>query len=543
MTTCKRVVQTVVTQRVLRWWDYPLFALLTALNLCALVYFAVHWVWLRSWEADPIKFAFLASVLGVLLLNVEGRWFLLLFMRRPRPIPASPGLRVAVATTVVPRAESLEMLEVTLRALVALDYPHDTWLLDEGDDERVRRLCQRVGVRHFSRKNRPEYQKNLGQFQRHSKHGNYNAWLDHVGFGRYDILTIFDPDHIPDPAFLSRALGYFQDPNVGYVQLPQAYYNQKASFIARGAAEETYAFYSSIQMAGYGLGYPVLIGCHNTHRLSALRDIGGFSCHDAEDLLTTLRYRSRGWHGVYVPEILARGLAPVDWQTYLTQQRRWARSVLDIKLRIFVHMSGTLPLKTRLASFLHGFNYLYKSFIMFGFTAYLVYTVGSGTLPRLVSAAMVTQIVALAIALQLCELYRQRFYLDRRREMGISWRAGILQYAKWPYFVIAFWDVVMHRRIPFVLTRKVRVQRRRNFLWPHAISLGVMISAWLYGTLSGRLTNIYLHWLAAVIVVSGIAFLLTGLLDFPDPFDKKLAEEMLRQRQARRGAPAGQVTD
>ena len=40
-----------------------------------------------------------------------------------------------------------------------------------------------------------------------------------------------------------------------------------------------------------------------------------------------------GWQGVYVPEILARGITPVDWMGYLRQQRRWARSVLDFKLR------------------------------------------------------------------------------------------------------------------------------------------------------------------------------------------------------------------
>ena len=53
------------------------------------------------------------------------------------------------------------------------------------------------------------------------------------------------------------------------------YSNQQASFIARGAAEETYDFYSSVQMACYGKGFPLIIGCHNTHRLCALRECGG----------------------------------------------------------------------------------------------------------------------------------------------------------------------------------------------------------------------------------------------------------------------------
>ena len=271
---------------------------------------------------------------------------MLLYMRRPKPIAAKAGWRVAVVTTFVPSAEPLEMLAETVQALLTLDYPHDTWVLDEGDSQQVKALCSTLGVQHFSRKNALSYHTAHGAFRSHSKHGNYNAWLAEVGFAEYDIITAFDPDHVPEPTFLSNVLGYFEDPQVGYVQVAQAYYNQQASFIARGAAEETYDFYAIMQMASYGMGsatphrvsayyqMPQLIGSHNTHRVTALRQIGGFAAHDADDLLATLLYWVHGWRGVYVPHILARGLAPVAWRGYLTQQRRWARSILDIKLRM-----------------------------------------------------------------------------------------------------------------------------------------------------------------------------------------------------------------
>ena len=42
--------------------------------------------------------------------------------------------------------------------------------------------------------------------------------------------------------------------------------------------------------------------------------------------MLTLSYQASGWRGVYVPEILSRGLTPVDWSGYLSQQRRWARN-------------------------------------------------------------------------------------------------------------------------------------------------------------------------------------------------------------------------
>jgi hypothetical protein len=50
----------------------------------------------------------------------------------------------------------------------------------------------------------------------------------------------------------------------------------------------------------------------------------------------------------------------VDWLGYVTQQRRWARSVLDLKLRRRVERVSRLPLASRVVSFVHGLNFLYR---------------------------------------------------------------------------------------------------------------------------------------------------------------------------------------
>src|SRR5688500_1458912 len=108
-------------------------------------------------------------------------------MKKPVPITARPGHKMVVATTFVPGAEHFDILERTVRALVALDYPHETWVLDEENDTQVAALCAELGVYHFSRKTYPHYQTEDGLFQARSKHGNYNAWLYEVGFRRYEI--------------------------------------------------------------------------------------------------------------------------------------------------------------------------------------------------------------------------------------------------------------------------------------------------------------------------------------------------------------------
>ena len=161
-----------------------------------------------------------------------------------------------------------------------------------------------------------------------------------------------------------------------------------------------------------------------------MQQVGGFAPHDADDLLLTLRYRSGGWRGVYVPKILARGLTPVDWHGYLQQQLRWARSVLDIKLRLYPQIAGKLSLKERIISFLHGLYYLRQcELISFCLLAYMLVT---GAIPTAVNSLTLSDISLLFTLLMLYDFYRQRFFLDWRNEWGWHWRAGFLQSAKWP---------------------------------------------------------------------------------------------------------------
>lgn len=419
------------------------------------------------------------------------------------------------------------MLEDTLRSLIALEYPHDTWVLDEGDNDRVKSLCQRLGANHFSRKGFEKYQTESGAFKSHSKHGNYNAWLYEIGFKQYEIITVFDPDQVPDPSFLLNVLGYFEDPRVGFVQLAQAYYNQKASFIARGAAEESYGFYSSIQMASYGLGQASIIGCHNTHRVTALREAGGLAPHDADDILLTLLYRKRGWEGVYVPQILARGLTPVDWNGYINQQLRWARSGLDIAFRIPSELSINLPLRKRIISFLHGLNYLYKSFIIFTSFMLLAFMLAAGTTPKVISYSTIPSLAILLVVLITCELYRQRFYLDFRQECGFHWRAKLLHFAKWPYILLAFFDVMLRRRLPYALTPKVKDKSRSYLLlFPHLVVIAFICLSWLIGLVSGHTISPFLHASAAIVVTISVILILTEHLNFPEPYDKELRKQI-----------------
>jgi cellulose synthase/poly-beta-1,6-N-acetylglucosamine synthase-like glycosyltransferase len=512
----------VSAEPVFRWWDYVVFIGLSSVGLAAIWNFAEAWVWYGNPTHHPLFSLLVAALLVPILGNQQGRWFLLLAMRRPRPLAPSEGLRVAVVTTCVPGAEPCEMLVESLAALVAIGYPHDTWLLDEGGDPEIARICDRLGVHYFSRRGRPEYRTATGRFQAGSKHGNYNAWLDVVGFGGYDVLAAFDADHVPLPDFLTHVLGYFRDPTVGYVQPAQAFYNQRASFVARGAAEETYAYHSMVQMASYGIGYPVIVGGHNTHRMSALKAVGGFAAHDADDLLITLRYRTAGWQGVYVPRILARGMVPVDWRGYLTQQRRWARSVLDLKLRRRVEFAAKLPLASRVISFLHGINFLYRHVALMVTFVILLWMLAWGGPSHVLNGQLMWAASLLCGTLALQELYRQYFYLDWRGERGIHWRSVVVQYASWPWFMLALVDVLLGRRPAYAVTSKsTHPGRSRQFIGVHFTIVAAVVLAWLAGVMLGRPAPTVAVIVAGLVVLASLSLIATELRGFPPPWNSR----------------------
>jgi len=515
----------VVREPVFKWWDYLIYVPLTFLNVGVIVWFLVDWFSRAGSGYDAVMFSLITFILLYHFSTTIFRWFLLPWMSRPKPMRALTPSRVGVATTFVPGLEALEMLEATVGSLVAMRYPHDTWVLDEGDDPAVKGLCQKLGARHFSRKHEPRYQTESGAFERKTKHGNYNAWLDREGYGKYDVIVGFDPDHVPDAEFLEASLGYLEVPRIGYVQLPQVYYNQRAGFIARGAAEETYGYYSTTQMSSYAFGFPIVTGCHNVHRTTALKQVGGFAAHDADDLLITLLYRSAGWQGVYVPEIHAKGLTPTDWPAYLRQQLRWARSVLDVKFRAFPRVAGGMPLKTKLMSFLHGLYYVQEGVTGLTSVALLMFMLSTGIVPKVLSYTVMPQLLLTVFVISLADFYRQRFFLDWRREWGLHLRASFLRFVKWPYIAFGLVDAITGRKRPFSLTPKVKTAPVKMLMtWPHLVVCALLSTAWLIGIARGETHHPLLMLSVGITLGLSLAAVWTERWESPPPFDGKLRE-------------------
>ena len=514
-----------------QWWDYPIFAGLTLVHL--LVLSVVLYRWINEIHNNHANFIFPVLVGSILLQLIlwEWRWLALPLMRVPEPVPAAPGWRIAVAVTFVPRAESIEMLEKTVKALIEIDYPHDTWVLDEGDAAEVRDICKRYGARHFSRRHTLRYQMESGPFKSHTKYGNYNAWLAEHGYRNYDLVAAFDSDHIPHADYLHQVLGYFSDETVAYVQPAQAYYNQHASFIAAAAAEETYAYYSSIQMISFAVGFPIIVGCHNTHRVTALQEIGGFAPHEADDMVMTLLYRANGWRGVYVPQILARGLTPVDWTNYLKQQRRWARSVLDFKIRVFPRYASRLPLLERVLTYLHGLYYLQGPVTALQISLLLLMLV-TNLVPNGTGMSFLLETGAIWLTVLICDFYQQRFFLDRRSEFGWHWRSAFVGLVKWPYFMLAFADAIRGKYGVYPITYKTPASRNATgFAITHAAVFVLIGTAWTINFFRGSTEFIPLHIAAGLTAISSLVATITSFRDFPPPYESEIYQRWNQRRE------------
>ncbi len=142
---------------------------------------------------DYTLFALLSFVVWYQIVNEILSWEVALFMRQPVPMVPMRGLRVALCTAFVPGKEPYDVLEKTLQAMVNVRYPHDTWLLDEGNDPEAKRICAKFGVHHYSRHGIAHYNTVSGQYKKRSKAGNYNSWFNKHR-SKYDIVAQHDVD-------------------------------------------------------------------------------------------------------------------------------------------------------------------------------------------------------------------------------------------------------------------------------------------------------------------------------------------------------------
>lgn len=296
----------------------------------------------------------------------------------PKEPPMKPVLPDRSVDVFVPTYnEDIMILRATLEACIRLDYPHRTYLCDDGGTEQrcndrdetkaqqardrkasLLRLCAELGVTYLTR-----------PANVHAKAGNLNE-----AFAKTDgeFIIIFDADHVPERHFITRLIGYFGDDRLGYVQTPHAFYNFE-SFQARldhknrRYWEEGALFYGLIQPGRNRWGCPIFAGSAAMFRRKAMEEVGYIATETiTEDMHTGMRINAKGWKSLAISERMVAGQAAPDITTFHSQRLRWGEGNLSIMAHDFPLTMKGLTFGQRmcyLGSMVHWAGGLFKLLI------------------------------------------------------------------------------------------------------------------------------------------------------------------------------------
>ena len=407
-----------------------------------------------------------AELFGLVSLSLHAFMTWRVLERKP-PLPL-PNQSVDVFVTTY--NEPVEMLRRTLIAARDMNYPHRTWLLDDGNRSEMAALAAELGVDYLSR------EKNT-----HAKAGNLNNALAHSS-GQF--VAVFDADHVPHRDYLVRTLGYFNDSNIAFVQTPQDFYNLD-SFQHRRESHanvvwmEQSLFFRVIMPGKDYWNSAFFCGSCATVRRSAIQQVGGFATETVtEDLHTSIRLHKKGFGSVYHAETLAFGVAPDTFEPYESQRVRWGQGAMQVwrQERILTSRGLTLPQRLcYLASALTYFDGWQKAFMFLLPSVVLV----SGILP--------VSRIGWDFAAIFLPWYVLSFWACEELGRGYarSWMIEQYNFLRFPGFAFATLTFFLNRRLRFRVTRKGSSSRHENLrrLRPQLAVIGFSVLSLIIGVL------------------------------------------------------------
>lgn len=284
--------------------------------------------WQGWWIAVPLL---CAEVLGAI--HVLGFQFTI--WPRPAPLiePTEEPTQYPVFMLVPTLNEGVALLKPTLEGCIAArdkylsEHPHAQVTIVVCNDGRaagvpgwgdVDMLAQELGVRCVTRA------KGGG-----AKAGNIENARQQVHATGDALVAIFDADQVPEPDFLLKTIPPFADVTIGWVQTGQYYANLKNP-VSRWADDQQSMFYNLLCPGKAAMNAAFICGTNVVIRASALDEIGGLPQDSVtEDFAASIALHAR-WRSIYLTEVLATGLGPLDIPSYLKQQGRWARGTLGV---------------------------------------------------------------------------------------------------------------------------------------------------------------------------------------------------------------------
>lgn len=441
-------------------------------------YQAAYILW-RIFFTLPLHAGPLSIVCGIALVSAEllGAWqstVLGLFsLKKYQPSQAAwrqdvplPQVDILVPTYNEPMA----LLRKTLVACKNMEYPErllHICLCDDGGRPEARALCDELGVRYITRKERS-----------FAKAGNLNHALTQ-STGAF--FALFDADMVPKPNFLKETIGYFSDPNVGFVQTPQAFYSPdpfqfNLKFYNRIPNEQDF-FMREIQESRAHYNAVLHVGTNAVFRRKAMDAIGGIPTGTiTEDIATGLLIQAKGYTSVFVNKILAVGLAVDRFSDLIRQRERWCRGNIQVSKKWNVLRLPGLCLWQRLIYLNELIYWLFGVQKMIYILSPLLYLVCGLTILNATPCGLLMLWLPAFAGLVLS--FRSFRYQNRK----ITW-SHIYEVAMSPYLAVTFLaEWLIGKPGSFHVTPKGRTAKRAAFSWhmalPHIALFALTVLGW-----------------------------------------------------------------
>src|SRR5258705_2271409 len=277
------------------------------------------------------------------------------FWRYRKFVPQPKGVfneaELPVITVQLPLFNEMYVVERLVKAITEFDYPREglqIQVLDDSTDETVK-LAEATVEKYRSAGFDIEY------VHRSDRTGFKAGALENgMKSAKGELLAIFDADFVPKPDCLRKLVNYFIDPMVGCAQMRWSHINGDYNLLTR---------LQTIMLDGHFVveqttrnrtgGFFNFNGTAGICRRSAIAMSGGWQ-HDTltEDTDLSFRAQLMGWKFVYLLDEEAPAEIPVEINAFKAQQRRWAKGVMQVGLKLYPRIwLAPLPFRVKLEMF------------------------------------------------------------------------------------------------------------------------------------------------------------------------------------------------
>lgn len=341
-------------------WISPIASTLVVISILSGIYYLSYVLNPSNKEDFLLYIVTIIAEMYVVIIAIF-TWWTILFHQKPIDLTTYEKAKMlgfdirelSAALVFSVHKEPLEIVENTISKAVKVRLASQIYVGDDGNRREVREICEKYNVIYITRKTNKFY-----------KSGNLTNVLKYV---EEEFVAFFDIDHMPKKIFLEETLPFFCEPKTAFVQTPQYYYNT-SNLISKGASGSQNIFYELIMPGKNAFNSSICVGTNVVFRKKAL-DLslnGGIYLKDhSEDIYTGMILHEDGWRSVYLPKVLAEGLAPDNLITYFKQQLRWARGGYSILLNRNPLMSKNLDIEQKLQYFFSSIHYLSGFVILF----------------------------------------------------------------------------------------------------------------------------------------------------------------------------------